>query len=116
LIQEDVELVDALREPIRYRSISGSIAEGIPGQVLRRICSVWVRAHRAGVLGVSQQRIAEKAEILLNALADVAIVALIDEATGYQKRRAHNELQKILADLWPEELRICGQRKSTTWL
>lgn len=96
-IFEDAELVEALREPIKYRSVKGSIAEGIPGQVLRRICSVWVRAHRAGVLGESQQRVAEKAEVLLNALADVAIIALIDEATGYQKRRAHNELQKILS-------------------
>jgi hypothetical protein len=104
-ILEDPELVDALRVPIRYRSIKGSIAEGIPAQVLRRICNVWVRARNAGVLGSSQERVAEKAEDLLNALADVAIIALIDEATGYQKRRAHNELQKILkAYIAPELL------------
>jgi len=65
--------------------------------VLRRILSVWVRANQAGVLGPSQQRVAEKAQILLNGLADLAIDALIDEATGYQKRRAHDALQKILA-------------------
>jgi hypothetical protein len=104
-ILEDTELVEALREPIRYRSVKGSIAEGIPGQVLRRICSVWVRAHGAGVLGASQERIASKAQVLLEALADVAIIALIDEATGYQRRRAHNELQKILqAYIAPELL------------
>jgi hypothetical protein len=96
-IMEDHELVEALREPIRYRSVKGSIAEGIPAQVLRRICSVWVRARAAGILGASQRNVADKAEALLNALADVAIIALIDEATGYQKRRAHNELQKILS-------------------
>jgi hypothetical protein len=85
--------------------VKGSIAEGIPGQVLRRICSVWVRADRDGVLGSSQERVAKKAQILLDALADVAIIALIDEATGYQKRRAHNELQKILkAYIVPELL------------
>lgn len=95
-ILEDTELVDALRQPVRYRSMRGGIAEAIPGQVLRRICSVWVRAHTAGVLGPSQESIARKAQVLLDALADVAIVALIDEATGYQKRRAHDELQKIL--------------------
>jgi hypothetical protein len=96
-ILEDDRLVDAIRNPTRYRSASGSIAEGIPGTVLRRILSVWVRAHQAGVLGQSQQRVAEKAQILLNGLADTAIDALIDEATGYQKRRAHDALQKILA-------------------
>jgi hypothetical protein len=104
-ILEDVELVAALRVPIRYRSIRGSIAEAIPATVLRRICSIWVRARNAGVLGSSQEKVAEKAEGLLNALADVAIIALIDEATGYQRRRAHNELQKILrAYIAPELL------------
>jgi len=104
-ILDDQELVDALSKPIRYRSTKGSIAEGIPGQVLRRICSVWVRALGDGVLGKSQQRVAEKAQVLLNVLADIAIIALIDEATGYQKRRAHDELQKILkAYIAPELL------------
>lgn len=104
-ILDDSDLVDALRVPVRYRSVKGSIAEGIPAQVLRRICNVWVRARNAGVLGSSQEKVAEKAERLLNALADVAIIALIDEATGYQKRRAHNELQSILkAYIAPELL------------
>lgn len=104
-ILEDSDLVESLRVPIRYRSVKGSVAEGIPALVLRRICSVWIRARNAGVLGNSQQKIAEKAEVLLNALADIAIISLIDEATGYQKRRAHDELQKILrAYIAPELL------------
>jgi hypothetical protein len=110
-VLDDAELVEAIRQPLRYRGIKGSIAEAIPGQILRRICNVWVRAHRAGVLGPTQVRISEKAEFLLNALADVAIIALIDEATGYQKRRAHDELQKILqayvsSELLPWHLRF----------
>jgi hypothetical protein len=48
--------------------------------------------------------IADKAQLLLNALADVAIIAIIDEATGYQKRRAHNALQAILAAYIAPEL------------
>src|SRR5215472_9890324 len=103
-ILEDTELVEALRQPIRYRDLKGSIGEGIPAQVLRRICSVWVRAQQAGVLGRSQEKVAEKARVLLEALADVAIIALIEEATGYQKRRAHDELQRILAAYIAPEL------------
>jgi hypothetical protein len=103
-ILDDPDLVDALRVPIRYRSVKGSIAEGIPALVLRRICSVWVRARNAGVLGRSQERIADKAETLLNALADIAIISIIDEATGYQRRRAHDELQKILSAYIAPEL------------
>jgi hypothetical protein len=67
------------------------------GTVQRRILSVWVRAHHAGFLGRSQQRVAQKAQSLLDGLADLAVGALIDDATGYQKRRAHDALQKILA-------------------
>lgn len=104
-ILDDTDLVEALRVPIRYRSVKGSIAEGIPALVLRRICSVWVRARNAGVLGSSQEKVADKAETLLNALADIAIISLIDEATGYQRRRAHDELQKLLrAYIAPELL------------
>jgi hypothetical protein len=97
-ILEDDTLVALLRKPIRYRGEgSSAIAEGIPGTVLRRLLSVWVRAHAAGVLGPSQVKIADKSQVLLDGLADTAIDALIDEATGYQKRRAHDALQKLLA-------------------
>src|SRR5215203_5448056 len=44
-IMEDAELVESLRTPIRYRDLGGSVGEGIPAQVLRRICNVWVRAQ-----------------------------------------------------------------------
>ncbi len=92
----DEKLVDFLKHPLRYRQEGGGIAEGIPGQALRRILSVWVRAHHAGELGPSQAKVAETAKIILDGLADLAIDALIDEATGYQKRRAHDSLQTIL--------------------
>lgn len=96
-ILEDAALIEALKNPIKYRDFGKRVAEGIPGSVLRRVLNVWVRAHKDSVLGPSQQVVAEKAQILLDALVDTAIDALIDEATGYQKRRAHDALQKILA-------------------
>jgi hypothetical protein len=92
----DEKLVDALRNPIRYRVQGRAVAEGIPGTVLRRILTVWTRAQDAGVLGPSQMIVATRARALLDALADLAIDALIDEATGYQKRRAHDSLQRLL--------------------
>src|SRR3954451_19117147 len=103
-IMQDAKLVESLRTPIRYRDQGGSIGEGIDALVLRRICSVWVRAQADGVLGPSQEKIADKAKRLLDALADVAIIAIIDEATGYQKRRAQNALQTILAAYIAPEL------------
>ena len=53
-IMEDAALVDALRNPIKYRELGKAVAEGIPGSVLRRVLNVWVRARAAGVLGPSQ--------------------------------------------------------------
>ena len=78
----------------------GSIGEGIAAQILRRICDVWVSAQADGVLGPSQEKIADKAKVLLNALADVAIIAIIDEATGYQRRRAQNALQTMISGIY----------------
>jgi hypothetical protein len=103
-IVQDAELVESLRRPIRYRDLGGSVGEGIHAEVLRRICNVWIRAQTDGVLGPSQEKIADKAKFLLDALADVAIIAIIDEATGYQKRRAQNALQAILAAYIAPEL------------
>lgn len=93
----DHKLVEALKNPLRYRQEGGAVAEGIPGHVLRRILAVWVRAHQDGELGPSQARVAILANTILDGLADVAIDALIDEATGYQKRRAQGDLQRLLA-------------------
>ncbi|RYC29586.1 hypothetical protein D3273_23070 [Lichenibacterium minor] len=95
-ILSDEPLVHALKNPVRYRQEGGGIAEGIPGHVLRRILGVWVRAHAGGQLGPSQVKIAEAAKKILDGLVDVAIDALIDEATGYQSRRAQNALQELL--------------------
>lgn len=96
-IYDDEKLLDALANPIRYREQGRATAEGIPATVLRRILTVWTRAQDAKVLGPSQTMVANKARALLEALADVAIDALIDEATGYQRRRAHDSLQQLLA-------------------
>ena len=96
-VLEDRALVEAIKNPLRYRTEGGVVAEGIPGHVLRRILAVWVRALDEGDLGPSQKAVAHTAKIILDGLADLAIDALIDEATGYQKRRAHDDLQKILA-------------------
>jgi hypothetical protein len=72
---------------------------------LPQVCDVWLRAREAGVLRrESQLRIALKAEILTRGLARVGIIALVDEATGYQEERDRDALHKILAAYIAEEL------------
>lgn len=117
-ILADEKLVEAIKNPIRYRLENGSVAEGIPGHVLRRILGVWVRARDAGVLGPSQEKVAETARIILDGLADVAIDSLIDEATGYQKRRAHDSLAllRLPIDSSPTCRRSCHYKTSAKGL
>jgi hypothetical protein len=45
---------------------------------------MWLDAHYDGVLGNRQELIAAKADILIRALSELGIIALVDEATGYQ--------------------------------
>ncbi len=79
-----------------YRNEHGNLARGIPAKVLPKICEVWIDAKRSGVLGRRQVLIAEKADLLLRGCAHVGIIALVDEATGYQEIRDRKALQTIL--------------------
>jgi P63C domain len=90
------ELENGLLKPISYRSGRQTLV-GYDARVLRAICEVWLDARRAGALQGQQQERAYRAELLIRGLADVAIVALVDEATGYQEERDKDELQQILA-------------------
>lgn len=98
---------DAMREgplkAIRYKD-GRSVVIGYDARVLRAVCEIWLAARAAGVLQTQQMDKAQRAEILIRALADVGIVALVDEATGYQQFRARDELQQILAKYVAEEL------------
>lgn len=70
---------------------------GYPVEILTRVCRAYIRAEREGRLHHKQRHIADQAWRLLEALGDVGLVALVDEATGYQNARAANDLQNRLA-------------------
>ena len=90
------ELMD-LYEPIRYRQPGGTArSSGYRAEILPMVCEVYLDARNAGVLQKSQKDAAMAAETLIRGLARVGIIALVDEATGYQEVRARQELQKIL--------------------
>jgi hypothetical protein len=82
---------------VEFRRVGGGKAYGYPAELLPKICGVFIDADEANQLGAHQKHIAAKARILLRALAEVGIIALVDEATGYQDDRPKDELQKILA-------------------
>lgn len=99
-------------EPILYTGGSkvGGIAHGIKAELIPNICDVWLKARDAGLLNKSQKKIASNADALMRGLAHVGIVALVDEATGYQTVREKGELRKILSAYISEELLPWTQR------
>src|ERR1700743_1025010 len=68
------------------------------------ICNAIIDLDRAGVLNDNQREYAYYADIIIRSVAKVGIIALIDEATGYQYDREKDELQKILKAYISEEL------------
>lgn len=90
---------------IDYIDLKGVRRQGYNARILRGLCKVYMDARQAGALLKSQARFAIIAETLLYALSDVGIVALINEATGYDKiiGRAKDELQRFLKEALQEE-------------
>ena len=82
-----------LAQPIAYKNQS----IGYRAELLPKICLVFIDALEAGALKKNQLPIAEACKILYRGLADVGIIALVDEATGYQADRDRDELARILA-------------------
>ena len=90
---------------IKYRSEKGNLAHGIKADIIPKILDIWIDADDFGKLGPRQKQIAAKARILMRSLAHVGIIALVDEATGYQRDRASDALARILEAFIAKELR-----------
>ncbi len=69
---------------IRFRFANGAPGVGYSADLLPAVCQVYLQARRAGALRKNQMHIAERAEILMEALAIIGIRALVDEACGHQ--------------------------------
>ncbi len=83
-------------KPIEY--LDGEhIKTGYVASLLPKMCEIYLSARRDDVLIKSQENLAVKSEILLSALAQVGIDALVDEATGYQYDRKHDALRMLVA-------------------
>lgn len=68
-------------------------ANGYEATTLIDICDSYIEASDLGQLKSNQQHLARQAEIIIRSSAKVGIIALVDEATGYQTFRAKRDLQ-----------------------
>lgn len=84
---------------IYYKDLNGTTRTGYNCRILRSLCKVYIDAKNTGALAKNQEKLVPIAESILYALADVGIVALIDEATGYDKvkERGKDALQQFFA-------------------
>lgn len=89
---------------VKYRTERGNLAHGIKAEIIPKICDVWIDADEQGSLGQRQKQIAQKARLMMRALAHVGIIALVDEATGYQDVRPQDALQRYLEMILRKEL------------
>lgn len=99
---------DDLREsttPVVFRTTGGQRAYGYDATLLPKVCEVYLKARDENKLLPGQAHIAKACDILMRGLAHVGIIALVDEATGYQADRARDALTKILEAFLSEELR-----------
>lgn len=96
----------ALTDPILYTPPHGGPpAHGVKAELLPQICEVFLRARDARALHSTQEHLAAEADILTRGLAHVGVIALVDEATGYQQFRARRALEEILDKFITKELR-----------
>ena len=100
-------ITQELREstvPVIYRSQKATRAFGYEATLLPKVCEVYLNARDAGTLTKQQMHIAKACDILIRGLAHVGIIALVDEATGYQYDRERNALAEILEQFISKEL------------
>lgn len=78
---------------------------GYEATFLADFCDIMLDARNRGLLKYERHEIvAAQCEILIRSLAKVGIIALVDEATGYQYDREKDELQKILKAYVSDEI------------
>ena len=92
----DEKLRQTVENPIVFNAFGLDPAHGYEAEVLVGICKAVVRANESGKLSKQQEPMARQAQAIVNALANVGIIALIDEATGYQTERDPEALRLLV--------------------
>ena len=99
------ELGPALNKPILFKNPSGGgTAYGYPATILTDLCEAVRDASISSALQPRYKNIVDRCDVIYRALARVGIIALVDEATGYQRIREERALATILEKFIAKEL------------
>lgn len=105
---ENNNLALAIKSPIQF--LGGSPKVGVPSDgfeatVLQDLCEALLQARDAGLLKTeAERRYVQYADMLIRSFARVGIIALVDEATGFQADRPADALERYLEKLISKEL------------
>lgn len=101
---ETKDLAARIRNPIKINPGTGRSAYGYEATILADICDVVLAARQQKQLLPHQTHIADTCEVLVRGFARIGIIALIDEATGFQRDRTKDALARILEAFIAKEL------------
>ncbi len=101
---------DPVLVPVKFKTDKGAQTEGYRAEILPLVCEIYLRARDENKLTSVQKPVAIQCDILTRALAHVGVIALVDEATGYQKVRDRKALQALLDKYLREELAAWAKR------
>lgn len=101
----DQKLHEKIENPILFNYLRSDPNHAYEADVLVEVCKAIKRAKDAGLLTKTQEELYQQANSLLNAFGKIGVVALIDEATGYQKQRSPDALRLLVQQYLEEEKR-----------
>jgi len=83
---------------------------GYNAEIIPHICDAFLKARDAGELTTRQASLAIISDAIVRSLAKVGIIALIDEATGYQEEREKDALNTMYKMFFAEDILPWQQR------
>jgi hypothetical protein len=105
---ENNKLAVAIQSPIQFTGSSPKVgvpSDGFEATVLQDLCEALLQARDASLLTTdAERRYVQYADMLIRSFARVGIVALVDEATGFQADRPSDALEQYLEKLISKEL------------
>lgn len=103
-INNDLEQQLARRRHYRSKK-GGTPSYGIEATLLPKICNVYLKMRDEKALTAPQLRLSIQADMINRGLAEVGIVALVDEATGHIEEKRKDEYRELFQAFIREQMK-----------
>ena len=101
----DKKLVNKLKNPLKFYQSNGLNTNGYEATLFIDLCNNFIDLFEQNKIGKEFKNVVKNCLIIVRAVSKVGIVALIDEATGYQYDRKYDALRILLEQYIQEEAR-----------